>query len=140
MTQRLQQTYKELEIEKQLTDKLVYSILPPSVANELRLGNAVEAVKYDMVTMLFSGLCDFDMICQRNSPLEIVNLLNDLYTKFDMLADPKINNVYKVRNRLSLSCFIKVQHFSVDSKDVLRVSHTTPVYIPTSTKSTNQIN
>ncbi|XP_064636664.1 guanylate cyclase soluble subunit beta-1-like isoform X2 [Lineus longissimus] len=96
MTQRLQQTYKELEIEKQLTDKLVYSILPPSVANELRLGNPVEAVKYDMVTMLFSGLCDFDVICERNSPLEIVNLLNDLYTKFDMLADPKVNNVYKV--------------------------------------------
>ena len=33
MNDKLQQTYRELEIEKQLTDKLVYSILPPSVSN-----------------------------------------------------------------------------------------------------------
>ena len=98
MTQRLQQTYKELEIEKQLTDKLVYSILPPCVANKLRTGQAVEAVKYNVVSILFSGLCDFDDICSNNSPIAIVNLLNDLYTKFDMLADPKINDVYKVNS------------------------------------------
>ncbi|XP_074650635.1 guanylate cyclase soluble subunit beta-1-like [Tubulanus polymorphus] len=96
MTERLQQTYKELEIEKQLTDKLVYSILPPSVANELRVGHAVEAVKYDLITLLFSGLCDFNEICERSSPRTIVDLLNDLYTKFDMISDPKVYNVYKV--------------------------------------------
>ncbi len=32
MNDKLQQTYRELEIEKQLTDKLVYSILPPTVS------------------------------------------------------------------------------------------------------------
>ena len=32
MNDKLQQTYRELEIEKQLTDKLLYSILPPSVS------------------------------------------------------------------------------------------------------------
>lgn len=36
LTDRLQHTYRELEEEKQKTDRLLYSVLPPSVANELR--------------------------------------------------------------------------------------------------------
>ena len=98
MTDRLQQTYRELEVEKQLTDKLLYSILPPSMANELRMGKPVEAVKYDSVTLLFSGICNFAEFCERkcDNPIEVVNLLNDLYTKFDSIVDQKVHNVYKV--------------------------------------------
>lgn len=36
LTDKLQQTYRELESEKQKTDQLLYSVLPKSVANELR--------------------------------------------------------------------------------------------------------
>ncbi|XP_064636922.1 guanylate cyclase soluble subunit beta-1-like [Lineus longissimus] len=96
MTQNLRHTYKELEIEKQLTDKLIYSILPHSVANSLRAGKPVQALKYNLVTILFSGLCDFDRICTHNVPLAVVKLLNHLYTKFDMLLDRSSNDVYKV--------------------------------------------
>ncbi len=96
MNDKLQQTYRELEIEKQLTDKLIYSILPPTVANKLRLGRPVEAVKYDSASILFSGICDFNTFCTNNSPMKVVSLLNDIYTKFDSLADPRIYNVYKV--------------------------------------------
>jgi guanylate cyclase soluble subunit beta len=96
MTQNLRHTFKELELEKQLTDKLIYSILPHSVANSLRAGKPVQARKYNLVTMLFSGLCDFDRICTHNVPLAVVRLLNDLYTKFDMLLDRSANDVYKV--------------------------------------------
>ena len=96
MTDKLQQTYRELEIENQLTDKLVYSILPPTVAKKLRVGKPVEAVKYHSVTMLFSGICDFNQFCTSNPPIKVVNLLNELYTKFDALAEPRVYNVYKV--------------------------------------------
>ena len=97
MNDKLQQTYRELEIEKQLTDKLVYSILPPTVADKLRMGQPVEAVKYDSVSILFSGICDFNRFCTNNSPMMVVNMLNELYTKFDALAEPRIYNVYKVK-------------------------------------------
>ena len=96
MNDKLQQTYRELEIEKQLTDKLVYSILPAIVADKLRIGRAVEAIKYDSVSILFSGICDFNRFCTNNSPMTVVNMLNELYTKFDALAEPRIYNVYKV--------------------------------------------
>lgn len=36
LTDKLQQTYRELDSEKRKTDRLLYSVLPESVANELR--------------------------------------------------------------------------------------------------------
>ena len=96
MNDKLQQTYRELEIEKQLTDKLLYSILPPAMANKLRMNKPVEAVKYDSVSILFSGICEFNSYCAHNPAIKVVNLLNEIYTRFDALADPRIYNVYKV--------------------------------------------
>jgi guanylate cyclase soluble subunit beta len=84
LTDQLQQTKVELEREKQKTDtyrhlfhlikyiqhlknwiefemftSLLYSVLPPSVANELRHGRPVAARRYEMVTLLFSGIVGF---------------------------------------------------------------------------------
>ncbi|XP_054709218.1 guanylate cyclase soluble subunit beta-1-like [Uloborus diversus] len=101
LTDKLQNTYRELEDEKSKTDKLLYSILPPSVANELRHQRPVPAKKYESVTILFSGIVGFSQYCAKNSDSvgakKIVTLLNNIYTTFDVLSDPKINpNVYKV--------------------------------------------
>jgi guanylate cyclase soluble subunit beta len=96
LTDYLKQTHKELEAEKQLTEQLLYSVLPSSVANELRHKRPVPAEKYEMVTILFSAIVGFTDFCKSCTPLEIVQLLNDVYTSFDVLLDPRINDVYKV--------------------------------------------
>ncbi|XP_003743763.1 guanylate cyclase soluble subunit beta-1 [Galendromus occidentalis] len=101
LTDKLQQTYSELEDEKKKTDRLLYSILPPSVANELRHHRPVPAKKYEQVTILFSGVVGFTDYCKRNADsqgaMKIVKLLNDIYTTFDVLTDPRTNpDVYKV--------------------------------------------
>ncbi|KAK2717371.1 hypothetical protein QYM36_006230 [Artemia franciscana] len=97
LTDQLQQKHHELKLEKQRTDRLLYSVLPPSVANELRQGKSVAARKYDCVTLLFSGIVGFSTICANHSALTIVRMLNSLYTAFDKLTDPKLNPyVYKV--------------------------------------------
>ncbi|CAG2119460.1 unnamed protein product, partial [Medioppia subpectinata] len=80
---------------------LLYSVLPPSVANELRHQRPVPAKKYECVTLLFSGIVGFSQYCAKNSDsmgaMKIVHLLNSIYTTFDVLTDPKKNpNVYKV--------------------------------------------
>ena len=59
LTDQLQQTKVELEREKQKTDTLLYSVLPPTVANELRHGRPVAARRYERVTLLFSGIVGF---------------------------------------------------------------------------------
>ncbi|KAH9421795.1 Guanylate cyclase soluble subunit beta-1 [Dermatophagoides pteronyssinus] len=101
LTDKLQQTYRELEDEKRKTDRLLYSVLPPSVANELRHQRPVPAKKYECVTLLFSGIVGFNDYCAKNADskgaMKIVKLLNNLYTTFDVLTDPKKNpDVYKV--------------------------------------------
>ncbi|XP_077294951.1 guanylate cyclase soluble subunit beta-1-like [Arctopsyche grandis] len=101
LTDKLQHTYRELESEKQKTDRLLYSVLPISVASELRHGRPVAARRYDVVTLLFSGVLEFARFCAQNTDsrgaMKIVRMLNDLYTTFDVLTDPKKNpDVYKV--------------------------------------------
>ena len=81
-------------------DRLLYSVLPPSVANELRHKRPVPAKRYDNVTILFSGIVGFNAFCSKHASgegaMKIVNLLNDLYTRFDTLTDSRKNPfVYK---------------------------------------------
>lgn len=88
---------------------LLYSVLPPSVANELRHKRPVPAKRYDNVTILFSGIVGFNAFCSKHASgegaMKIVNLLNDLYTRFDTLTDSRKNPfVYKVSPHGSLLC------------------------------------
>ena len=97
VTDKLQQTARELKKEQQLADKLLYSILPPSVANELRLKRPVKASKFEVVTVLFSGIVNFSQYCNDiTEPMEIVSLLNNVYLTFDNLMDT-YEDVYKVK-------------------------------------------
>ncbi|UYV65001.1 GUCY1B3, partial [Cordylochernes scorpioides] len=123
LTDKLQQTYRDLEDEKRKTDiyfmgyhhtfympkplylksaccaRLLYSILPPSVAHDLRHRRPVPAKKYEAITILFSGIVGFSEYCSRNSDakgaMKIVRLLNTIYTTFDVLTENNAN-VYKV--------------------------------------------
>lgn len=101
LTDELMQARRDLESEKKKTDNLMYSVLPPSVANELRQQRPVEPYKYNQVTILFSGIVGFDEFSSKNSDVcgasKIIKLLNDCYTKFDDLIEPtKHPAVYKV--------------------------------------------
>ncbi|ESO91872.1 hypothetical protein LOTGIDRAFT_121827, partial [Lottia gigantea] len=49
---------------------------------------------FENVTILFSDVVGFTTICSRISPMEVVCLLNAMYTKFDQLSEK--HNVYKV--------------------------------------------
>jgi class 3 adenylate cyclase len=101
LTEQLNVMKNELEEEKKKTDRLLYSVLPPTVANEIRSNRPVPAKRFQPVTILFSGIVGFSDFCARNSDssgaIRIVNLLNKIYTTFDVLTEPKRNPyVYKV--------------------------------------------
>jgi len=46
------------------------------------------------VTILFSDVVGFTRICSQISPMEVVSMLNAMYTKFDQLSEQ--HHVYKV--------------------------------------------
>ncbi|XP_070200948.1 atrial natriuretic peptide receptor 1-like [Littorina saxatilis] len=85
---------RELAEEKQRTDALLYQMLPPAVANELKGGKAAPAQAFDSVTIYFSDIVGFTNIASQCKPIQIVALLNALYTLFDITISEY--NVYKV--------------------------------------------
>eukprot|EP01036_Dinobryon_divergens_P029515 gene29515-38622_t len=70
-------------IETKLNRALVHQMLPPKVAEAIRLGQPVHPESFDEVTIFFSDVEGFTNICAQVKPIDVVNMLNDLYTAMD---------------------------------------------------------
>lgn len=83
---KLDKLSKRLEREKNLSNTLLNSMLPASVAEQMRSGKTVEPLLYENVTLFFSDVVGFTSICDAVEPWDVVDMLNQLYTVMDHLA------------------------------------------------------
>ncbi|XP_043103645.1 uncharacterized protein LOC122350936 [Puntigrus tetrazona] len=92
--QSLREKTEDLKRERRLAEDLLHQMLPKSVAKQLRQRKHVEAESYEKVTIFFSDIVGFTAISASCTPLQVVEMLNNLYMCFDTRIDSY--DVYKV--------------------------------------------
>jgi len=67
-------------------ERLLLNILPAAIAVRLKAGDEHIADKFAEVTVLFSDIVDFTPLAASMPASAVVDLLNDLFSRFDMAA------------------------------------------------------
>ncbi len=76
-----------LRLAQQKSERLLLNILPAPIAENLKKGEGSLAERFESATVLFADLVNFTSLAARISPLELVSLLNEIFSKFDSLTE-----------------------------------------------------
>ena len=76
-----------IRAQRDRADKLLYNVLPRQIAERLKESDETIAEEFSSATVLFADIVNFTPISARFGPLEVVEMLNELFSHFDDLVD-----------------------------------------------------
>lgn len=83
----LQYFVREREREHQRSERLLLNVLPAPVATRLKRSEEIIADRFPEATVLFADIVDFTPLSAVLTPEDLVELLDDVFTAFDRMAD-----------------------------------------------------
>lgn len=76
-----------IQAQRDQADKLLYNVLPERIAEKLKQSNETIAEEFSSATVLFADIVNFTPISARFAPHEVVDMLDELFSRFDELVD-----------------------------------------------------
>jgi class 3 adenylate cyclase len=84
---QLKRQHEALSEEKAKTEQLLLNILPGSIAQRLKSGEERIADACPSVSVLFADMVGFTKMSRTMSASELVRLLGDLFSRFDLITE-----------------------------------------------------
>ena len=84
---RLFDETRRAETEQARADKVLYNVLPASIADELKRSDRVSAVKFENMGVLFADIAGFTRYSRALPPDALVMMLNQIFSSFDDLVE-----------------------------------------------------
>jgi class 3 adenylate cyclase len=83
---RLAQQNDLIREEREKSEKLLVSILPPHIAERLKSNPGTIADGFADVSVLFADVVDFTRLAEELTPNQVVSFLDEVFTQFDRLS------------------------------------------------------
>jgi class 3 adenylate cyclase len=77
----------ELQVERANSDRLLLNVLPKAIADRLKQGERTIVDSFREATVVFGDIVGFTSFSANMAPSRTVQLLNDLFSGFDKLAE-----------------------------------------------------
>jgi class 3 adenylate cyclase len=84
---KLRRSALALAQEREVAEKLLLNVLPKPIAERLKLAPDVIADSFPTVTVLFADLVGFSQLSSRLPAIDLVKLLNRIFSALDLLAE-----------------------------------------------------
>jgi adenylate cyclase len=79
--------HQKLHAEQRRADNLLLNMLPEKIAETLKRQPGTIAEHHEGASILFADIADFTPMCRRLSATRVVELLNEVFSRFDVLAE-----------------------------------------------------
>jgi class 3 adenylate cyclase len=76
----------QLRAEREKSERLLLNVLPAAIAERLKEDQGVMAESFEEATILFADVVGFTEMSAQITPVELVYLLNEVFSAFDELA------------------------------------------------------
>ncbi|CUR32854.1 Multi-sensor Hybrid Histidine Kinase [Planktothrix tepida PCC 9214] len=95
LEQRVEERTADLRLEKERSEQLLLNILPEAIAEQLKQDTKAIASAIEEVTILFADIVGFTPLSSKVPPIELVGVLNEMFSIFDNLAEQ--NGLEKIK-------------------------------------------